>query len=145
VRSLHPLRGAVDGGEPGSPAPLTDLAPAPRRPSLVLPATGIVLGAAGVVVGVIASFRVRTLNDQVEQAGYGEFTAQSLAQHASRAHRFEGLQLAGYGLGGAALATSIIYLVLGRRDRLSPERAGGVRLTGNLAGGQPSLALAGRF
>jgi hypothetical protein len=139
AQPLGPAAVAASASAPTLPISRT----APPRRAWILPAAGIAVGVAGVVTGVIASLQVRSLSNQVEQAGYGDFTSQTLARQAASAHRFEALQWAGYGIGGAALASSIIYLAVGARDERAPRTAVAVNVG---PGGTPSgVTLAGRF
>jgi hypothetical protein len=126
--------------EPPPPVVHAVTPPAPPPPPRFR-STAIVLGAVAVVAGaggLTASLRVRSLERAVEQAPPASFTAADLANRRRQAHNFELLQWVGYGVGGAALVSSLLFLMVGHD---LGDRALGV---GSVAG-RPALFFSGMF
>jgi hypothetical protein len=121
-------------------------APAPTQSSPALQAAAIafgVVGAVGLVGAVLAGAKVSSLQKDVEGASPGRFTVEDLADHESKAHRFETLQWVGYGVAGVGLVGALIC-VMANRPSPPPLRASRFTIAG-LPGGQPGLAVAGKF
>jgi hypothetical protein len=104
-----------------------------------------VVAVAGLTTGVVSSLQVRSLQTEVETAKIGQLSGPKLEQQQEKAQRFEALQWLGYGVGAAAAAGAVVCLILDQKEG-SADRVARVRVIGTLArGGQPGVALAGRF
>jgi hypothetical protein len=149
---------STEGSPPVPPEPPVRPAPPPlevSRPtqprterSRGMLTAAVALGAvavAGLTTGIVSTVRVHSLQTEVETARIGQFDGPRLSQQEDKAHRFEALQWVGYGVGAAAAAGSVVCLVLDHQEGAA-DHVSRVRLLGTLGpGGQPGLALAGRF
>jgi hypothetical protein len=117
--------------------------PAPPPPSPRFRNTAIVLGVVAVVAsagGVAASLRIQSLQRSVESAAPASVSPGELSDRRRQAHAFETLQWIGYGVGGAALVGSLVFMMMGHDggDRTAALGLGAVA-------GRPALTFSGAF
>jgi hypothetical protein len=122
------------------------LSDAPSSSSLK--AVGVTLGVvglAGLAAGGLSSYKVHSLQQEVEKAKLGELTAPKLASQQDEAGRYQSWQWVGYGAGTAVLAVGIVFLMMDGNDQQS-ERASAPRLIGSVGpGGATQVGISGRF
>jgi hypothetical protein len=136
-----------------SPPPdVTREAPPPSESSSgAMTAAGVTLGVIGLAAvagGGFSSFKVRSLERELENAKLGEFDAARLASQRSTAQRYERWQWIGYGVGGASLVAATVLLMMDSGDGGDGggAQARGPRLYGSIgAGGAVELGLGARF
>jgi outer membrane murein-binding lipoprotein Lpp len=125
-----------------------DAAPAESSSRSGLTAVGLTLGAvglAGLAAGGLSSYKVHSLQREIETAKVGELTGPKLTAQQDQAGRYQSWQWVGYGAGTAVLAVGIVFLMMDGNDD-SGERATGPRLIGSIGpGGTSQVALSGRF
>ncbi len=129
---------------------LTRTAPGPSPPSSssgALTALGIglgMVGLAGVAGAGFATYKVRSLQHEIESAKLGQLTAAKLNAQQDEASRYQSWQLVGYGAGTAVLVVGIVFLVMNGRDPAA-EQARGPQLTASAGAGGAQVGLSGRF
>ena len=119
-------------------APVPDLTreatPSASPSSSSLTAVGVTLGVvglAGLAAGGLSSYKVHSLQNEVEKAKLGELTAPKLASQQDEASRYQSWQWVGYGAGTAVLAVGIVFLMMDGNAQ-EAERASGPRLIGSV-------------
>ncbi len=145
--------GSGSGSDPDvSASDATEVTQAPDEPSSTgtLTTVGITLGAVGLASlagGGFASFRVHTLEREIEKGKLGQFEPSKLTSQQNRARRYQSWQWIGYGAGGATLVAAIVLVLMDGGDTTSREAASsGLSLSGALGpGGSPQVGLTGRF
>ena len=134
---------------PAGPTDLTRSTPAASSSSGTMTAVGITLGVvglAGLAAGGFASYQIRSLEQEIENAGLGQLAAGKLTSQEKKAKNYEKWQWIGYGAGSATVVAAVVILMMNGGDDSNAEQARAPRLYGSVGpGGSTVFGFTGRF